>query len=200
MANKKKTQFLGEDNQGKLTKVTDIRKAKIFSDSIKANNVIKNSLRKTEQSKWFATLISDVAKQTTENQKKTLNIETETVDNSIDKIEELYNQILEIKNQYITENDLLNKKLSQIDLEISDIYHFIELEKVPVTKWVKIYKLLRGKLIERGKIKSEIRTTSVMINVFDKEFNREEITQSVQSVQYEAYRPRTDIYDKLKSF
>ena len=200
MANKSKTRFLGEDNQGKLTKVTDIRKAKIFSDSTKANNVIKNSLRKTEQSKWFATLIGDIVKQTTENQKKTLNIETETVNNSIDKIEELYNQILEIKNQYIAENDLLNKRLSQIDLEISDIYHFIELEKVSVTKWVKIYKLLREKLIERGKIKSEIRTTSVMINVFDKEFNREEITQSVQSVQYEAYRPRTEIYDELKSF
>ena len=145
-------------------------------------------------------MIGDVVKQTTENQKKTLNIETETVNNSIDKIEELYNQILEIKNQYIAENDLLNKRLSQIDLEISDIYHFIELEKVSVTKWVKIYKLLREKLIERGKIKSEIRTTSVMINVFDKEFNREEITQNVQLVQYEAYHPRTEIYDKLKSF
>ena len=157
-------------------------------------------MRKTEQNKWFATLLTEVMKQTTENQKKTLNIETETVNNSIDKIEELYNQILEIKNQYIAENDLLNKRLSQIDLEISDIYHFIELEKVPVTKWVKIYKLLREKLIERGKIKSEIRTTFVMINVFDKEFNREEITQSVQSVQYEAYRPRTEIYDRLKSF
>lgn len=145
-------------------------------------------------------MIGDVVKQTTENQKKTLNIEAKMVNNSIDKIEELYNQIFEIKNQYIKENDLLNKMLSQIDLEISDIYHFIELEKVPVTKWVKIYKLLREKLIERGKIKSEIRTTSVMINVFDKEFNREEITQNVQLVQYEAYAPRTDIYDKLKSF
>lgn len=200
MANKKKTQFLGEDNQGRLTKVTDIRKAKIFSDSAKANNVIKNSLRKTEQNKWFATLLTEVMKQTTQNQKKTLNLEIETVNSSLDKIEQAFKQILEIKNQYIKENELLNKRLSQIDLEITDIYHFIELEKVSVTKWVKIYKLLREKLIERAKIKSEIRTTSVMINIFDKEFNREEIMQSVQSVQYEAYRPRTEIYDKLKSF
>lgn len=200
MANKNKTQFLGEDNQGRLTKVTDIRKAKIFTDSAKANNVIKNSLRKTEQNKWFATLLTEVMKQTTQNQKKTLNLEIETVNSSLDKIEQAYKQILEIKNQYIKENELLNKRLSQIDLEITDMYHFIELEKVSVTKWVKIYKLLREKLIERAKIKSEIRTTSVMINIFDKEFNREEIMQSVQSVQYEAYRPRTEIYDKLKSF
>lgn len=47
------------------------------------------------------------------------------------------------------------KKLSKVDKEISDIYHYIEVSNLDAYRGWKAYKLLKDKLIERRKIKDE---------------------------------------------
>ena len=89
--------FLGEDNLGKFTKVTDISKAKIFTNAVKANNVLTNCLNKTEQSKWFVKSIFEVGNNMKIKQIETINVNDNDIDLIIDNLTEAYQKFIDIK-------------------------------------------------------------------------------------------------------
>lgn len=199
LTNRQCNRFLGEDNLGKFTKVTDISKAKIFTNAVKANNVLTNCLNKTEQSKWFVKSIFEVGNNMKIKQIETININDNDIDLIIDNLAEVYQKFTDIKKDMLELLTKLREQLSLADQELSDIYHFIAFENVKVTKWVKIFKILKELLLNRANIKNKIRKIQVLIDSFDKifVFDKEKIVSDIYSVEHEVYTPRTQIYEKL---
>ena len=75
-------------------------------------------------------------------------------------VRDTYNKILDDFNNLIKESSSLqnelNKRLSELDLEKSDILHYIELEKFNAVKGNKVLNRLREVLEQRRNVKNEL--------------------------------------------
>lgn len=121
------------------------------------------------------------------------------IQSSLDTIQGLQNQIAEEAKKITQKKEVLEEQQSQIDKEISDIYHFIAFEKVSVCKWVKIYKFLSEKLKTRAKIKHQYRILQTIISDFEGNKSLSAISADIQNETYDEYVPRTEVYKQLKS-
>lgn len=177
--------FLGITDSGRMGKVS-FENAMIFRSESRAKNVLANSLRLREAECWVcipyyeSIFIQDV---------------DESVSDTLNIISNLQEEINNETKKLLQQRESFVYKESLIDREISDIYHFIAFERVSVTKWSKIYKLLSEKLRERAEIKNQLRVLNAALAKLSE-------GQSISNVIAENgdknYVPRTYIYEMLK--
>lgn len=181
--------FLGTGTDGKFDKVSSKEEATIFRSESRAKNVLANSLKVREMERWVcipysaATVSPDIE----ENIADSLNILNELQERMNIEIQKLLQQ----KEHYVGQESL-------VDREISDIYHFVAFEKVSVTKWSKIYKLLSAKLQERANIKHQMRILDSVILGIRQGKQVSEVINTASKETDKDYVPRTYIYEMLK--
>ncbi|WP_206459338.1 hypothetical protein [Anaerovorax sp. IOR16] len=190
--------YLGRDRTGRYIKRTSISQADVHESMLKANNVIKNCLTKTEQNKWVAKYIDDINK-VKEKQKITINNNQNINIDNFD-FEKCLDDIITIVEKCEEQRKILCKQLSNVDLEISDIEHFIQTEKINVCKWVKIFKIFSEKRNERALIKQKQRKINILIDNLNQSFDKSSIgliKAKLEEVEYNTYNPRTEMWNTL---
>lgn len=192
--------YLGKDNTSKFVKVTSLNQAEIFASILKANNVITNCLIKSEQNKWKAQYIDEVKKKILEKQEKTKDNNNKLYNINGFDFGECLCEVDSVLKKCTEQKAILGKQLSKVDLEISDITHFIrDQEKIHVCKWVKIFKILMEKEKERGRIKEQFRKINILVNTLEESFDKSQIELQLKEVESKPYNPRTDMWNVLST-
>lgn len=86
-------------------------------------------------------------------------------------------------------NDLI-EKLSKIDQEISDIYHYIEFNNLDAYKGFKAYKLLQETLIRRRKVKNELLKIQIFTETTVQDLFDGKLEQRINGLYNKSYKPR----------
>lgn len=111
-------------------------------------------------------------------------------------LNEVLEELIAISNKF---QDIKNKKLeelSQIDLEISDIYHYIEIGGYNAVQSSKVFKLLRQTLSKRRDIKNEfdlIQALSDSLSISTKKISSKSKSKSDNIKNKNTYICRTNI-------
>lgn len=111
-------------------------------------------------------------------------------------LNEVLKELIAISNKF---QDIKNKKLeelSQIDLEISDIYHYIEIGGYNAVQASKVFKLLRQTLSKRRDIKDEfdlIQALSDSLSISTKKISSKSKSKSNDIKNKNTYICRTTI-------
>lgn len=136
----------GSDNRFYLSK--DINKAAMFKTENRASNACLN-LPKTMKNRNFKLQLID-------SSVSSLNIENfQTLKENINLLAMYDNDIGKYQNQ-------MREQLSIIDLELTDIDHYIEFNKLSASEGYKISKLRQDKLKKRREIKDSLYTCSLL--------------------------------------
>lgn len=81
-------------------------------------------------------------------------------------------------------------ELAQIEREITDIYHAMEFYNYNVCNGFKMYKLMQERLIQRRKIKDEIKKIDYMISGIFEELPADQILENISGMDHRQYHPR----------
>lgn len=84
----------------------------------------------------------------------------------------------------------MNSKQSDIDKEIVDIQHYIELFELNEGDGYKAYKMLQARLKERREVKNEIFIVGPILSMNMKMQNPENIIKSIKGLDNRKYDPR----------
>lgn len=162
---------------GKYVPVRNLCLADKWEQRVKAQNILKNGLCKKDRKRFHVIEIddgngiSDIKKDVTVSE-----MNTEENDLHIDKVKELSENLKEdcqmekwksginYMKDFVLDAEVrkeeLNKEMSDIDKEISDIQHYIELNNLNAYQGFLAYKMLQGRLRKRRKIKNELHVLS----------------------------------------
>lgn len=124
-------------------------------------------------------------------------------------IEDLMNYMLNLFNNTAKELSAEYEKLSQKDMELSDLDHYIEINKLKAPQLAKVGKLRKTLREERRQIKNNIETIEVIKKFTDK-YNNKLITGDIiqnlkeqgnlrQKQENPTYKYRTDIIARLEA-
>lgn len=81
-------------------------------------------------------------------------------------------------------------KLAQVEREVTDIYHAMEFFNYGVCNGFKMYKLLQEKLIQRRKIKNEMKKIDYILSGMYNELSAEQILDNIRRMDHRKYQPR----------
>lgn len=145
--------YIGYDKDGKYAEVSNINDA-IQAPLHRLTNIVNNSISPTlrKNCKVVTTdsiKVTSVPVVTTATKKVTVFSGMSTFDSTLTKLKSA--DIVSFTHEY----DALNKKLSTIDSEVSDIEHYIEFNKMNAAEGYKAFKMLQDKLLERRVIKDD---------------------------------------------
>lgn len=172
------TYFLSTKN-GKYARVKHIQLAEQFNRKT-AENIIKNNVGAKDYdfiSIIPATFAETEAEANSSLLKKTVGYKQAKSHKTSDELDQL-KSIDDTLEKIMGE---LSEAQQKIDLELSDIYHFIMIhKKLPAHKGYIVYSILRDTLIKRSDIKERIRKLQI-----------------VKGKQCARYTPRTDKYEEL---
>lgn len=142
--------FIGIDSSGKYTEVTNINQA-TKGAMHKLSNVVNNSIPPSKRSKCKIVALDSVKVSPTIVTPHVLKIAEKSL------VDDMLNQIKKVDYVNLDETQkALAHKLSTIDQEVCDIYHYIEFNKLNAAQGYKAYKMLKDKLLERRVIKNDI--------------------------------------------
>ena len=112
-------------------------------------------------------------------------IETENYCSSVAEFSDRINSIYGDMKSKLTSS---YEELSKVDLEISDINHYIEMSKLDAYRGYNAYVMLRERLVKRRKIKDEIYYLKNMINK-SQEFDAKS-KGFLMRIDHQKYEPR----------
>lgn len=84
----------------------------------------------------------------------------------------------------------LTENLNKVEREIVDIYHYIEFKSLNACDGYAAYKMLKDRLVERRKIKNELKVTDILAKGVFTTADIEEIENIIESFDKNKYRPR----------
>lgn len=84
----------------------------------------------------------------------------------------------------------LTEQLSNIDKELSDIYHYVEFCNLNAAQGYKAYKMIKDRRIKRRSIKNELEVLSVILGKKISETATDEIMKCVAGMDKRIYEPR----------
>lgn len=117
-------------------------------------------------------------------------------------IDEFRDSLLKIESTYLNSSsrcDFLNKRLQELDMQVVDLEHAIELNDLNVVAGYNLYKRLKGVLIERRKCKDELgKARSIKGHLSP--LSASSILKSLEGLDSREYSPRvlTDLFDNGK--
>ena len=86
--------------------------------------------------------------------------------------------------------DRLSNDLSEVDKELSDIYHFIEFSTLNASNGYKAYKLLQNVLIKRRNIKNEYSVIQSILSSKGMDISKREMQRKLECGMSKSYNPR----------
>ncbi len=146
----------------------------------KANNIYTNSIGPTFRKVWSIVDYEMERKETGDSQEKNYEFDWHSLSESQNK---LYAEL----QQY---GLVLKDKLSQVDLEICDIQHYIEFFSLDAAKGYKAYRMLKERLIKRREIKDEIAKVNLFLSGTSSDFSSGKISRQLKNMDTSGYQPR----------
>ena len=146
----------------------------------KANNIYTNSIGPTFRKVWSIVDYEMERKETGDSQEKNYEFDWYSLSESQNK---LYAEL----QQY---GLVLKDKLSQVDLEICDIQHYIEFFSLDAAKGYKAYRMLKERLIKRREIKDEIAKVNLFLSGTSSDFSSGKISRQLKNMDTSGYQPR----------
>jgi hypothetical protein len=108
-------------------------------------------------------------------------------------IDTMINELNELtsKTEYFAKySKSINKQLAEVELEIEDLYHYIEFSTFNASQGYHAYKMLKERLIKRRQLKDE---RIILDSIQEKNMltcTSENINETVEKLESRSYRPR----------
>ena len=198
--------FIRQDKfSGKYVPVRNVSLADTWDARYKAQNILKNGLNKKDRKRFRVIEINDgvseknkeptVAEINTE--KKNLHIETvkeiseqENTDSQISKWQDGLEKFTDFIIESETRKSELLESMSNIDKEVVDIEHYIELNNLNACQGFLAYKMLRNRLRKRRKIKNELQVLSQLGNCKIDSAMMKDVQDAIKLLEHKKYTPR----------
>ena len=93
--------------------------------------------------------------------------------------------------------EYLRKQLSNVDLEICDIEHYIEFFTLDAAKGYKAYRMLKGRLEQRRNIKDEMARVNCFLSGGSQDFSSGKVADQIHGLDDRCYIPRvlSELFD-----
>lgn len=173
--------YISKDNNGTFCLTSKLEQACKFPSKDKAKNVTKN-LPKILHSLKYAIITDE------ENSSDIVNERYIPVD--IDNVAEKISQLSEAFKIIKGNKEWLLQEESRIDLELSDLYHFIENHTFNASEGYKLCKRIKDLRIERRRIKNEIKIADVVTNHTCNMMANGNTTKALDTIDRGLYQPR----------
>ncbi len=195
---------------GKFVPVRNQSLADTWEQRVKAQNILKNGLCKKDKKRFHIIEIDD-GKGISESLHKNvtvseMNSNDVVQDLHIDKVKELSENLEEnsqmdkwktginTMTDFVLDaearKDELNKEMSDIDKEITDIQHYIELNNLNAYQGFLAYKMLQGRLRKRRKIKNELHVLSQLGSCKIDSAMLIDVQNAIKELDNKTYTPR----------
>lgn len=193
---------------GKYVPVRNEVLAEEFETRSKAQNILKNAVAKKDRKKFHVQEVDDglgltnVTKEVATN----ANIVEKPPDLHIDEVKKISEllpgdtQIDKWRDGFVKMTDFvqesedrraeLSDKLSNIDKEITDIEHYVELNNLNAYQGFLAYKMLQNRLRERRKIKDEIQVLSQLGSCKIDAAMMKDVQEAIKQMENKTYTPR----------
>ncbi len=162
-----------------------------FMDYEKAQNVLKNAISPVMRPYW--SIISE--DEAYASLAGSIKIDaTAAGDFDWKQISETQKELFSNLKRY---GEQLTNELSQVDLEICDIQHYIEFFSLDAARGYKAYKMLKARLIRRREIKDEMAKTNCMLSGNPTDYSSGKITKQIEGLDRRSYTPRvlSELFD-----
>lgn len=185
------SRFIYKNHKNQYVPITNEVLADKFSKK-QADRIYNNSLSKALKSVFHIQKvdkppenIKQVTKSDLENNTEKI-VGAENIQKWLEKIEDLNGLI----NDVLKRKEELNRQLSEVDKELSDIDHYIEFTNLNAAQGYKACKMRKDRRIRRRSIKNELAVLEVILNKKISESFSDEITKVVQNMDKRTYEPR----------
>lgn len=84
----------------------------------------------------------------------------------------------------------LKDRLTQVDLEICDIQHYIEFFSLDAAKGYKAYRMLKERLVRRREIKDEMAKVNLFLSGTSADFSSGKVLRQLNNLNNSGYQPR----------
>lgn len=197
-----KKRYVKRDSNGRNTIVTSIKLATKFTEKIKAENFIKNSMSAKNRNKWVV-LSNDTDNDRDKSESDKFEKEgdlsiSEYVES--DDLKWLY-KVLELEKlneDLLKEKAELESQQSAVDQELSDVYHFIKDHNPPAHIRTKVYKVQQNVLQRRECIKKKLTYLRIVLGAFNENLSKVAISERLKNVYSCDYKDRTGVYSELE--
>lgn len=201
IANKKDTRFLASTNND-ITAITDnFKDALVFPSDKRPKQIIKmlpKCIRRygiweihtrNEEDMKKEIGITGLQSKIKADVKKDINYES---------LKAELNNASSMMKEVVYNQEFLLKELSDIDLEISDILHYIEFHKFSASEGYKLAKMLQVARDKRRKIKDELDIVEIVKSVDCKSLLNGNLVDRMDSLDSRMYTPRvlTELFKK----
>ena len=146
----------------------------------KANNIYSNSISPTFRKVWSIVDYEMEVKEFGDSHEKEFNFDWHELSASQNK---LYDEL----QQYGVS---LKDKLSEVDMEICDIQHYIEFFSLDAAKGYKAYRMLKERLVRRREIKDEMAKVNLFLSGTSSDFSSGKVTRQLKNMDSSGYQPR----------
>ena len=185
------SRWIMRNRNGKYVPTSCEALADTFSNKA-ANNLYNNSLPKALKSIFYSQKIDtppDNVKQITQSEVEN-NTEkvmvAENIQKWIDKITDLNG----LATDALHRKEELYEELSFVDMELSDINHYIEFCNLNAAQGWKAYKMIKERRIKRRSIKNEIQILNIILDKKISDTVTNEILESMSKMDKRTYEPR----------
>lgn len=186
---------------GRYTLVGNQTLAERWEQRSKAANVLKNAISKNLRNRYKIIEIEereiDVNKNKEENNKEFIvNKKKEDVvkevvsENKLDTWNKGINSVVDFIQDARERKEELLSDLSNIDKEVTDIYHYIETGKFNAYQGWLIFDMLRQRLKKRRKIKNELEVVSQLGECKIDTETLKDIQKAIAEIENRTYKPR----------
>ena len=183
------SRFIYRNHNNKFVPTSSEVMADIYSKE-KAENIYNNSIPKALKRKFYLKEYYNPPKIIKKVDKEKHNAEDTTYSDDIkqwlDKIDTL-NGLVE---QASIRQEELIKKLSNIDQELSDVFHYIEFCDLNAAQGYNAYKMIKERRMKRRIIKNELELVSAISNKKVTVCMESEIEKIIENIQARTYKPR----------
>lgn len=207
--------YIRHDNfTGKYVPVRNETLAKEFDQRSKAMNILKNAISKKDRKRFFVKEVDDglgLAPKTEttvkeiNNSEKALNLHMDEVkkiselslgDTQIEKWQDGISKLAGFVQESEDRRSELSEALSNVDKEITDIEHYIELNNLNAYQGFMSYKMLQNRLKRRRKIKDELQVLNQLGSCKLDSVVMTEIQEALKQMENKVYTPRvlTDLF------
>lgn len=190
-------------SKGKYQKTNSPTMASSFAYN-NAQRILQNNLPSAWRKVFYLEGVQDGTKITIEDlaeikEKKTHDKQTEMLNEFTDSVLSFMDSLNKIPSQAqcVAKKKVLDNLQSDIDSQISDIYHWIEVNNPPVSVRCVVFSTLQEKLKMRRIIKQSENYIDGLIECYEKKKSIDQVIDEMHKRKFDTYRARTEIYDEL---
>ena len=185
-----------DESTGKYVPVRGEKYAKQFPTSQKALSILQNSVAKNIRSNYNVAAIEDKDVFSIETVKDL--VDQEIIDDEILNWSQNVDSVLDMINRAKNRKDELTEKISTVDKEITDIQHYIELNRINAYQGWLSASMLQNRLRQRRKYKDELSILNAILNSGIDAVNMQGVKAAISNLSGRRYAPRilTELFKK----